>query len=215
VENGRLSIGSEAMGGAARCSDLGPGGCAPQVINDCAADADGLVFGQRRSEEVAPLTGRARWLVVRSTSTRRSVRAKRGSRNGLGWRRVHRRTTCLREAATTWFVGLGVRALVVPAFGLRIGPRNGREGFNARRADLFGDVRHALGQAADSQIVLVDQFTLKWSGRGESRPRAQRRLPPSRSYGGPPIRMGELAVRGMMERISRPRYEAWTSRQSM
>lgn len=41
----------------ARCSDLSPGGCASQVINDCAADADGLVLGQRRSEEVAPLTG--------------------------------------------------------------------------------------------------------------------------------------------------------------
>ena len=57
MENGRLSIGSEAMGGAARCSDLGPGGRAPQVTDDGAADADGLVLGQRRSEEVAPLTG--------------------------------------------------------------------------------------------------------------------------------------------------------------
>jgi hypothetical protein len=65
---------------AARCSDLGPCGRTPQVTNDCAADAYGLVLGQRRSEEVAPLTGGARWLVVRSTSTRRSVRVKLGGR---------------------------------------------------------------------------------------------------------------------------------------
>jgi hypothetical protein len=57
VENGRLSIGSEAMGGAARCGDLGPGGRATQMTNDGAANADGLVLGQRRSEDVAPLTG--------------------------------------------------------------------------------------------------------------------------------------------------------------
>jgi hypothetical protein len=52
-----LSIGSEAMGGAARCSDLGPGGHTPQVTDDGAADADRLVLGQRSGEKVAPLTG--------------------------------------------------------------------------------------------------------------------------------------------------------------
>ena len=52
-----MSIGNEAMGGAARCSYLGPGGRTPQVTDDGAADADRLVLGQRRGEKVAPLTG--------------------------------------------------------------------------------------------------------------------------------------------------------------
>ncbi len=105
MENGRSPIGSEAMGGAARCSDLGPGGCAPQVINDCAADADGLVLGQRRSEEVAPLTGPSPMVGGALNVHAPQCTSQTGQPEWPGWRRVHRRTTSLREAATTWFVG--------------------------------------------------------------------------------------------------------------
>src|SRR4029453_4300997 len=83
MENGRSPIGSQAMRRAARCSDLGPGGCAPQVINDCAADADGLVLGQRRSEEVAPLTGASRMVGGALNVHAPQCTSQTGRRNGL------------------------------------------------------------------------------------------------------------------------------------
>jgi hypothetical protein len=83
MENGRSPIGSQAMRRAARCSDLGPGGCAPQVINDCAADADRLVLGQRRSEEVAPLTGASRMVGGALNVHAPQCTSQTGRRNGL------------------------------------------------------------------------------------------------------------------------------------
>lgn len=56
------------------------------MTDDSAANADCLVLGQRRSEDLAPL---ARPRAVRSRSTRRSGRAKLGSRNDLYWLRVY------------------------------------------------------------------------------------------------------------------------------
>jgi hypothetical protein len=55
---------------AARCSDLGPAGRATQVTDNGAADADGLVLGQRRSEEVAPLTKASPMARVASNGSR-------------------------------------------------------------------------------------------------------------------------------------------------
>ena len=106
VENGRSPIGSEAMRRAARCSDLGPGGCAPQVINDCAADADGLVLGQRRSEEVAPLTGASPMVGGALNVHAPQCTSQTGRPERPDWGRVHGRTTCLGEAASTWHSAL-------------------------------------------------------------------------------------------------------------
>jgi hypothetical protein len=54
----RLPAGSQAMRGAARSCDLGARGCAAQVTDDGAADADGVLLGKGSSEDVAPLTVR-------------------------------------------------------------------------------------------------------------------------------------------------------------
>jgi hypothetical protein len=80
--DGRLSAGSEAMGRAPCCGDLGPCGGAAQVSNDGAAYADRVLLDQGSSEDAAPLMGRPRWAAARSTSTRRSLRDAK-SKDGL------------------------------------------------------------------------------------------------------------------------------------
>jgi hypothetical protein len=57
AKDGRLSTGSQAMGGPAGCGDLGPRGRTTQVADDGAAYAYGLLLGQGSSEDVTPLTG--------------------------------------------------------------------------------------------------------------------------------------------------------------
>ena len=87
---------------AARCSDLGPCGRTPQVTNDCAADAYGLVLGQRRSEEVAPLTGASPMVGGALNVHAPQCTSQTGRPERPDWGRVHGRTTCLGEAASTW-----------------------------------------------------------------------------------------------------------------
>jgi hypothetical protein len=100
---------------------------------DGAADADGLVLGQRSCEEVAPLTGASSMAGgVLDVHAPQCTSQTGAAGTAFSWRPWTKAYDVSGEAASTWFVSL-------------------------------------VGRHAHSEMVLVDEFRLKSSGRNRTR----------------------------------------------